>query len=83
MLDEPASGLSHEEVGQLADLLLELRRDYDLTLLLVEHHMAMVMRVSDHVAVLDFGKLIAAGTPSEVQNHPDVLKAYLGEEDPE
>jgi branched-chain amino acid transport system ATP-binding protein len=82
LLDEPASGLSHEEVGQLAELLLELRRDYDLTLLLVEHHMAMVMRVSDHVAVLDFGKLIAAGTPSEVQNHPEVLKAYLGEEDP-
>ena len=81
LLDEPASGLSHEEVDRLADLLLELRGDYDLTLLLVEHHMAMVMRISDHVAVLNFGKLIAQGSPGEVQEHPEVVRAYLGEEE--
>jgi branched-chain amino acid transport system ATP-binding protein len=80
LLDEPASGLSHEEVARLGDLLIDLRREYDLTLLLVEHHMAMVMGVCDHVTVLNFGKLIAEGTPSEVQNHPEVVKAYLGED---
>jgi branched-chain amino acid transport system ATP-binding protein len=69
LLDEPAGGLNHDEVGELGTLIHNLRRDFELTLLLVEHHMGLVMGVADRVHVLDFGRLIASGTPSEVQSY--------------
>jgi branched-chain amino acid transport system ATP-binding protein len=80
LLDEPAGGLNHEEVGVLMALLREVRDRLKLTLLLVEHHMNLVMRVSDRVVVLDFGRVIAAGVPAEIQGNAEVIRAYLGVE---
>jgi branched-chain amino acid transport system ATP-binding protein len=78
LLDEPASGLNHEEVTALGALVRSIRDRLRLTVLLVEHHMSLVMSVSDRVVALNFGRKIAEGTPAEVRAHPELIKAYLG-----
>ena len=79
LLDEPAAGLNTDETEALAETILRIR-DRGITVLLIEHDMSLVMRIAQHIVVLDFGKKIAEGTPAEIKAHPDVIAAYLGTE---
>jgi len=78
LLDEPAAGMNPQETGELTAFIGQIRKDFGLTVFLIEHHMDLVMDISDRIYVLDFGKLIAQGTPAEIQNNKRVIDAYLG-----
>ncbi|MCC5986302.1 MAG: ABC transporter ATP-binding protein [Pararhodobacter sp.] len=83
MLDEPVAGMNREETEDIARFILDMKEELGITVLLIEHDLSMVMDISDHVAVLNFGKLVANGTPHEMQNHPKVIEAYIGKTDAE
>jgi ABC-type multidrug transport system ATPase subunit len=83
LLDEPTSGMGPEESDELGERLLVLRKEFGLTMLVIEHHVPLVLRVCDHVYVLNFGRLLAEGRPSVIQTHPEVVAAYLGGEAPD
>jgi len=79
LLDEPVAGMNLEETEDMARYILDIREDLGIPMILVEHDMGLVMDLADRVMVVDFGVPVATGTPAEVQNNPDVLRAYLGE----
>lgn len=80
LLDEPAAGMNPEEVAELSELIVKIHKEFDLTTFVIEHHMDLIVEVCPHVICMNFGEKIAEGTPQEVMNHPEVIKAYLGEE---
>jgi branched-chain amino acid transport system ATP-binding protein len=81
LLDEPAAGMNPNEMTNLMEFIRQIRRDFDLTILLIEHQMMLVMNICERLKVLDFGVTIAEGPPNTVRNHPEVLEAYLGDSD--
>lgn len=78
LLDEPAAGMNPQETEELSEFIVQIRKEFNVTILLIEHHMNLVMDISDRIYVLDFGKMIADGTPEKIQHNEDVIKAYLG-----
>ena len=83
LLDEPAAGLNPQETDELTDFIKDIRDKFHLTVFMIEHHMNLVMDISDRIYVIDFGKQIANGTPAEIQNNQHVIDAYLGVADDE
>ena len=80
LLDEPMAGMNNSEKDLMARFILDMHEVMEITVVLIEHDLGIVMNLSDHIAVLDFGKRIGFGTPKEIQKNPDVIKAYIGEE---
>ena len=83
MLDEPGSGMGPDEADELGDELLDLRKEFDLSIIMIEHHVPLVVRICDYVYCLNFGEMLTEGLPNDVRNHPEVVAAYMGEEAPE